>query len=174
MISMAIAHPAHCANDGCDLAKPPLWLNGRLSLSAKLPAVAAVVLALGLAGCARNPARGDLSAVHHEFKRAQREARATPVRLPSRAVVHADTPQPVELRVHRPDPALLAAQPAPNCEFKRADIKAVDPDEWARLKAEFERQCYQDAEKTARDRLSQLQAAGTCEIEHVSQQRPVR
>jgi hypothetical protein len=27
------------------------------------------------------------------------------------------------------------------------------------LKAEFERQCYQDAEKAARDRLSELQAA---------------
>ncbi len=171
---MAIAHPAHCADDGCELAKPQLRPSGLLSLPAKLPAISVVLLALALAGCARNPARGDLTAVHHDLKRAQREARTNPVRLRSRAVVHAGTPQPVELHVHRPDPALLAAQPAPNCEFKRADIKTVDPDEWARLKAEFERQCYQDAEKAARERLSQLQAAGTCEVERVPQQRPVR
>jgi len=171
---MAIAHRAHCADDGCELAKPQLRLNGLLSLSPKLPAIAVVVLALGLAGCARNPARGDLTAVHHDLKPVHREVRATPVRLPARARVHADTRQPVELRVRRPDPALLAAQPAPNCEFKRADLKTVDPDEWARLKAEFERQCYQDAEKAARERLSQLQAAGTCEVERVPQQRTVR
>jgi hypothetical protein len=50
----------------------------------------------------------------------------------------------------------------------------VDPDEWARLKTEFERQCYQDAEKAARDRLNELQASSTCEIERVPQQRPAR
>jgi hypothetical protein len=174
MISMAIARPAQCENDGCELAKPQLRPSGLLSLPAKLPAISVVLLALALAGCAHNPARGDLTAVHHDLKRAPREVRATHVRLPSRAVVHAGTPQPVELHVRRPDPALLAAQPAPNCEFKRADIKAVDPDEWARLKAEFERQCYQDAEKAARDRLSLLQAAGTCEVERLPQQRPAR
>jgi hypothetical protein len=43
----------------------------------------------------------------------------------------------------------------------------VDPDQWERLKTEFERQCYQDAEKAVRDRLSQLQASSTCEIERV-------
>jgi hypothetical protein len=182
---MASAHPAHCADDYREWAKPRSRLGGLLLLS-KLPAISVVVLALGLAGCARDPARGDLNAVHHNPKPAQREVRATPARLPSRvasrvpsrvpwrAPVHTDTRPPVELRVSRPDPALLTAQPAPNCEFNRADIKAVDPDEWARLKAEFERQCYQDAEKTARDRLSQLQASSTCEIEPVPQQRPVR
>ena len=120
---------------------------------------------MGLAGCARNPAHRELI---------QPEVRATPVRLPSHARVHAKERQHVELRVRRPDRALLAPQPAPNCEFKRADISAVDPDEWARLKTEYERQCYQDAEKVARDRLSQLQASSACEIERVPQQRPVR
>jgi hypothetical protein len=88
------------------------------------------------------------------------------------ARINARTQQQAELRVHRPDPALLAPQPAPNCEFKRTDVKAVDPNEWARLKAEYERQCYQDAEKAARDRLDRLQASNLCEVERVPQQRP--
>jgi hypothetical protein len=167
MISMAIAHPAHSADDCCELAKSQLWLNGLLSLPPKLLTISVVVLAMGLCGCARNAAHRDLNPV-------QREIKATPVRSPSRARVHAETRQYAELRVRRPDPALLAPQPAPNCEFKRADFEAVDPDEWARLKTEYERQCYQDAEKAARDRLSQLQASSTCEIKRVPQKRPVR
>jgi hypothetical protein len=35
----------------------------------------------------------------------------------------------------------------------------VDQDEWARLKIDYERQCYQAAEKIARDRLGLLQAS---------------
>src|SRR5262249_24983557 len=123
-------------------------------------------------GCARNPARRELNVV-------QREVRTNPVRLPARARIHAEKREAekrehVELRVRRPDTALLAPQPAPSCEFTRTDIKAVDPDEWASLKTEYERQCYQDAEKTARDRLNQLQASGACEIERVPQRTRAR
>jgi hypothetical protein len=39
----------------------------------------------------------------------------------------------------------------------------VDPNEWARLKIDYERQCYQDAEKIARDRLGLLQLS----VEHM-------
>jgi hypothetical protein len=173
---MAIACSAHGADDGSELAKPQLRLSSLPTLAPRLwatrllairlPAVSVIVLALGLGGCARDPARGDLD-VHRDFKSAHRLVRATPVRVPPRRRVHAETPPPVELRVRRPDPALLAAQPAPHCEFTNTDLKAVDPDQWGRLKTEFERQCYQDAEKAARDRLSQLQAASTCEIERV-------
>jgi hypothetical protein len=166
MVSMAIARPVHCA-DGYDMAKPQLRSSSLLPLALKLPAISAVVLALGLAGCARDPARGALSAVHRDFKQVHREVRATPVRLPPRPRLYAEKEPPAELRVHRPDPALLTAQPAPQCEFKNTDLKAVDPDQWERLKTEFERQCYQDAEKAVRDRLGQLQASGTCEIERV-------
>jgi hypothetical protein len=181
MFSMAIAHPAHCV-DG-EWAKARLRPNGLLSLPPKRLTIALVVLAMGLGGCARNPA-------HREFSLAQREVRPTHARAPSRAHVRTETrrepmqepkqatrlqtPQPAELRVRRPAAALLVPQPAPNCEFNRTDIKAVDPIEWSRLKTEFERQCYQDAEKAARDRLSQLQASGTCEIERVPQQSPAR
>lgn len=169
---MAIVRSARGADDGCELAKPQLRLSSLLPLAPELPVISVIVLALGLAGCARDPARGDLSAVHSDFKRAHREVRATPVRLPRRRRVYAETQSPAELRVHRPDPALLAAQPAPHCEFTNTDLKAVDPDQWERLKTEFERKCYQDAEKAVRDRLGQLQASSTCEIERVAQ--PVR
>ena len=60
---------------------------------------------------------------------------------------------------HRVDPALLKPQPAPDCDYGRADLRTVDPDEWARLKAEYERQCYRDAEKASRERLARLQAS---------------
>jgi hypothetical protein len=60
---------------------------------------------------------------------------------------------------------MLAPQPAPDCEYKRPDVGTVDPNEWARLKIDYERQCYQNAEKIARDRLRLLQASSTCEIE---------
>jgi hypothetical protein len=180
MISMAIAHRAHGADDGCELAKPRLRPSGLLSSLPILPAISVVVVALGLAGCARNPVRSELNPVHSDLKRVQRQVRVTSVRPHSPARVRVDTrkpaetQQPAELRVRRPDAALLVPQPAPNCEFMRADVKAVDPGEWARLKAEFERQCYQAAEKAARDRLSQLQASSTCEVERVPEQRPAQ
>jgi hypothetical protein len=40
------------------------------------------------------------------------------------------------------------------------------------LKVEYERQCYLDAEKAARERLVLLQASSTCEIEPVRQRKP--
>lgn len=60
---------------------------------------------------------------------------------------------------HRLDPALLKPQPAPDCDFGRSDLRTVDPDEWARLKAEYERQCYREAEMASRERLGRLQAS---------------
>ncbi|HLX13952.1 MAG TPA: hypothetical protein VKS24_01930 [Bradyrhizobium sp.] len=63
----------------------------------------------------------------------------------------------------RPDRALLAPQPAPDCGFGRADLKTVDPDQWAHLKLEYELKCYKEAEKTTRQRLRLLQAAAKCE-----------
>jgi hypothetical protein len=68
-----------------------------------------------------------------------------------------------ETRICRPDPALLVPQSAPDCVFRRPELKTMDPDQWARLKIEYERQCYQDAEKSVRNRLRRLQAANRCE-----------
>jgi hypothetical protein len=47
--------------------------------------------------------------------------------------------------------------------FGRPDLKTLDPEQWARLKVEYERQCYQRAERTVRERLGRLQAAMKCE-----------
>jgi hypothetical protein len=67
----------------------------------------------------------------------------------------------------RPDRALLAPQPAPDCGFGSFSLKTLDPDQWARLKLEYERKCYQNAEKIVRERLRRLQAAMICEAEPV-------
>ena len=61
--------------------------------------------------------------------------------------------------VCRPDPALLTPPAAPDCALGRLELKTLDPDRWARLKLEYERKCYQQAEKNIRERLSLLQAA---------------
>jgi hypothetical protein len=107
-----------------------------------------------LAGCARNPA--------------QREVKAEPVQpaAPARGYP--------ELRIRRPARALLASQPAPDCEFRGADRNTVDPEEWARLRLDYERQCYRRAEKIARERLRQLQASSKCEVEPVRHSSLVR
>ncbi len=157
---MAMADSAQRADDSWSVSRQARP-NGPRALRPTLPIISVAVLALALAGCARNPPPREASLAHGEV-------RTTPARLYSRARVHPET-QHAELRVRRPDPALLAPQPAPNCEFKRADIKAVDADEWTRLKTEYERQCYQDAEKAARERLSQLQGSAICEIERPPQ-----
>lgn len=75
--------------------------------------------------------------------------------------------------------ALLAPQPAPDCEFKGSDVGTLDKDLWARLKLDYERHCYQHAETLVRDRLRQLQqqlqrqsqVSGLCEIEPVRHRR---
>ena len=68
-----------------------------------------------------------------------------------------------ESPICRPDPTLLAPQSAPDCKFGRQDLKTLDPDQWARVKIEFERQCYQRAETAVRERLRRLQAAAMCD-----------
>jgi hypothetical protein len=119
----------------------------------KLLALCATSCALALAGCASNSA--------------QRESKPAPA-------IHVAAPphRYSEPRIRRPDRALLAPQPVPDCEFRGSDdLKPVDPDQWARLKLDYERQCYQKAEQTVRDRLRLLQASSRCEIEPVPHSR---
>jgi hypothetical protein len=151
-MSMAIAGPARDADISCEAAKTRLRLPCLASSAAKLLAISVVICALAVAGCARHP-------VQREFNPVRQEVRAAPVRAPARAHRYTEPRRYAEPLIHRPDPSLLAPQPAPDCEFKRTDVGAVDPNEWARLKIDYERQCYQDAEKIARDRLRLLQAS---------------
>lgn len=119
----------------------------------KFLALCAVSCALALAGCASNSA--------------QRESKPAPA-------IHVAAPahRYSEPRIHRPDRALLAPQPVPDCEFRGSDdLKPVDPDQWGRLKLDYERQCYQKAEQMVRDRLRLLQASSGCEIEPVRHSR---
>lgn len=138
---------------------------GTRSLAPKFLTVGVILCSLSFAGCARNPAPREVSPALHESK-------APPLRAAARPRRTTVSIRYVEPKIRRPDPALLAAQPAPDCEFKRSDLKTVDPDEWTRLKIEYERQCYQDAEKAARDRLVLLQTSNFCEIEPVPRRKP--
>ena len=151
--------------DSCDETGEQQHFAGAKSLAPKLLTVCVMLCAMSFAGCARNPAQREV--VMHEGK-------APAVRAPIRTRRYSEPYRHAEPKIRRPDPALLSAQPAPDCEFKRSDLKTVDPDEWARLKVEYERQCYLDAEKAARERLTLLQTSSTCEIEPVQQRRPVR
>ena len=99
-----------------------------------------IALALILAGCAQSTA---------------------PEPVPA-----ATTPQAhAEARICRPEAALLSPQPPPDCVFRRGDLKTADPDLWAKLKIEYERQCYQRAETHVRERLARLQAASRCDAQ---------
>jgi hypothetical protein len=164
---MAIPGGALRFQDSCEEAGARPHGAGLKSLAPKLLTVGVILCSMSFAGCARNPAQHEVSTVLHEGK-------ASPPRAPVRI---RRSPEPVryaEPKIRRPDPALLAPQPGPDCEFNRSDLKTVDPDEWARLKVEYERQCYLDAEKAARARLALLQTSSTCEIEPVPQRRRVR
>jgi hypothetical protein len=120
----------------------------------------ALSCAMALAGCAQQ-------------RPAQREVKAEPapaaapmsVAVAPAAVAPAPVAERPQWRVRRPARALLVSQPAPDCEFRGTDRKTVDEVEWARLKLDYERQCYQRAEKVTRERLRQLQASSRCEIE---------
>jgi hypothetical protein len=161
---MAIAGPAHFADNGCESAESRLLMPGLASFVARrLLTLSVAFCAMAVAGCARNPP-------HREFVPARHEVKAAPVRTHR----YSQPRRHAELRIHRPAPALLAPQPVPDCEFKKTDVNAVDPNEWARLKIDYERQCYQQAEKTARDRLRLLQASSMCDVEPARRPRLAR
>lgn len=117
--------------------------------------------------------------MHDRVAMALRSARRTAPALPLLAALAGCAPAPLpesaelaaaparaemqETPICRPDPALLMPQRAPDCVFGRPDLKTLDPEQWARLKVEYERQCYQRAERAVRERLRQLQFAARCE-----------
>jgi len=109
--------------------------------------------------------------------KASRIARRLAVALPALAFIAACAPSPSpetadvavaaraemqQISICRPDSALLTPPKAPDCAFGRLELKTLDPDRWARLKIEYERRCYQQAERDVRERLRLLQAASRC------------
>jgi hypothetical protein len=150
---MATAGRAPCADSFFESGMTPSMRDGiggkgsgaLRAFASKLVTLCAISCAMAVAGCASNSA--------------QREVKADPAPAAAPAEVHS------QLRIHRPNRALLTPQPAPDCELRASDLKTVDPDQWARLKLDYERQCYQAAEKMVRDRLRLLQASSRCEIE---------
>jgi hypothetical protein len=85
---------------------------------------------------------------------------------PPEPIPAASTPQAhAEAQLCRPEAALLLPQSPPDCVFRRGDLKTADPDLWAKMKIEYERQCYEAAERRVRERLVRLQAASRCEAE---------
>jgi hypothetical protein len=162
---MAIIGAALHSRNFREEAGRPAHAAGPGSPAPKFLTVCVILCSLSFAGCARHPAQREVSPALHERK-------APPLRAAARPRQPVVSIRYVEPKIRRPAPALLAPQPAPDCEFKRSDLKTVDPDEWARLKVEYERQCYQDAEKAARERLVLLQTSSICEIEPVQNRTP--
>jgi hypothetical protein len=147
-MSMAIAGRAPSGEVASRGVRPGTGgLGAPSALAPRFLSLAALSLAMVLAGCAQHSAQ-------HDVKADPIEAAAPPQEHP-------------DFRIHRPNRALLISQPAPDCEFRGTELKTVDPDQWARLRLDYERQCYQRAEKTVRDRLRLLQASSRCEIEPV-------
>jgi hypothetical protein len=150
---MAIVNQTRCPADSgkfeqhgtCVRAAVSKWLNRKWL---NLPAIS---LALAIAGCAQNPGPHETAARPPQVRTASATA-ITPARR------HAERTY-LQARIRRFDPALLAPQPAPDCEYKKSDVKTVDPDEWVRLKSEYELQCYRETEKAARTRLGLLQSS---------------
>jgi|tagenome__1003787_1003787.scaffolds.fasta_scaffold20616701_1 hypothetical protein len=117
------------------------------SVAARLPKLGAIICVLAISGCAGNAP--------------QPETRSEPIRSGAAA------PGSDSHMCHI-DRALLVPAHAPDCGFGRSDLKTLDPEQWTHLKIEFEKKCYQHAEKAVRERLRQLQVASRCGIEQAS------
>jgi hypothetical protein len=74
---------------------------------------------------------------------------------------HSVWPEPklVSSEPSAPEHRRFGPQPAPDCELKRPERDAADADLLARLKLDYERHCYQQAEMVVRNRLRLLQAS---------------
>jgi len=127
-----------------------------------LLALAAVSLALTIAACSSNSTQNKSAST--QVSSQQRLIERAPIQDQSSSYRAASARQRPQ-QSHRANRTLLARQPAPDCEFKGPEPDTVDADQWARLKLDYERHCYQQAEMLARKRLDQLLASGKCRAE---------
>jgi hypothetical protein len=159
---MALADQAASALPFHQLEEGRPHAASRTPFARRILGVCAISGAMFVTGCARDSTErvSDDPTVHEaKTEPAPHEAKAPVVRVASRTRRSSEQHRNARAQIRRIDPALLTPQPAPDCEYTRSDLNTVDSDEWARLKAEYERQCYQDAEEAARERLGLLQAS---------------
>lgn len=131
------------------------WSSRRVPAPTRLLIVTTTLCTIAVAGCAQNTARQGLEANHtHPAAGARSHTRPRLRRLDVALAARKNAqPRP------RLDPALLTPQPAPDCGFDLPDRKTVDEEQWANLKLDYERRCYQTAEMVVRERLARLQRA---------------
>jgi hypothetical protein len=137
-----------------------------------LLALAAASLVLTIAACSSNSTQ-NRSASTQASNQASTQTSTQAYRM---AAVH---PRPGRRARHRSDRTVVMDEtvhqsvhesvheppPPPNCEFKGPEPETVDADQWARLKLDYERHCYEQAEEADRKRLEQLLASGKCRVE---------
>jgi tetratricopeptide (TPR) repeat protein len=113
--------------------------------------LSALAIALTIAGCS-SYATPDKSA----------STEAEPIKHTSRAYKTA-VAYPPQSRTHGYHRTLEATLLAPNCELTGPEPDTIDADLWARLKLDYERHCYKQAETSVRTRLRRLLASGRCD-----------
>src|SRR5262245_37840493 len=124
-MSMATAGPSIGA-DVCDIENAQACTAPAKPFAPAFVTACVVLCSMLVAGCASNPPQ-------HEVESVRPEVKAAPVRAAART--HRQSQQShARLIVRRPDATLLAPLAAPDCEFNGSDGRAVDPNEWARLK----------------------------------------
>ena len=117
-----------------------------------LLAVSATSIVLAIAGCSTHSNPEKSASIQDES-------------IQDKSAASRTAPAYSQSETHRSYRALVAPQSAPNCELTGPEADTVDGDLWARLKLDYERHCYKQAEMLARKRLRQLLASGRCRIE---------
>ena len=127
--------------------------------------LSAATLVLTIAACSSSSTQDKSASTQTSAQERLVRERSTQDRsIQDRSVTYRTTaahPRPGQTR--RTNRTLFAQQPAPDCEFKGPEPETVDADQWARLKLDYERHCYEQAEALARKRLQQLLASGKCQ-----------
>lgn len=95
--------------------------------------------------------------------------------LPVHPRTHFATPQKTIVRVPVLSPDLLSPQPEPNCEEKEtasqeSSRSGPNSDLALRIKLEYDKICYQQAEERTRERLSQLQSTLTAKLKELQKE----
>ena len=139
------------------LGKPPV-----VGLQARGRARCAVLLcALALAGCA--PAYSDYHDLSDgSISRPRRQAAKKTIPLPSQALLASPSKPDCEAagqQLASADPSALVVPPKPES----------DPDLALRIKLEYERECYRQAETRVREQLRKLQASASETVKAVKQ-----